>query len=226
MGPNETTALPRQSRIASRRHFLGATMFLATAAGELTRPKPLLADAPLQSEWRFCNKCEVLFYNGFPTKGRCAAGGAHVAQGFTFLLPHDVGETPSAQRNWRFCSKCEAMFFDGFPTKGTCPAGGSHFAQGFNFVLPHDMPETPVAQRHWRFCNKCEAMFFNGFPNKGRCAAGGIHVAQGFNFVLAHPTYGCAHCNDGSCQCGYGTGGQLCATHGRDDPSIGCVQQP
>jgi hypothetical protein len=68
-------------------------------------------------------------------------------------------------------------------------------------------------------------MFFNGYGNKGRCAAGGAHVAQGYNFVLPHPPYGCSHCNDGSCQCGYGTGADLCANHRGDDPKIGCIQQ-
>lgn len=36
----------------------------------------------------------------------------------------------------------------------------------------------------------------------------------------------CAHCNDGSCQCGAGTPDQLCAGHGGNNPSIGCTQQP
>jgi len=36
----------------------------------------------------------------------------------------------------------------------------------------------------------------------------------------------CAHCNDGSCQCGSGTPDQLCANHGANDPSIGCRQIP
>ena len=36
----------------------------------------------------------------------------------------------------------------------------------------------------------------------------------------------CAHCNDGSCQCGGGSKDQLCTGHGGNDPSIGCVQQP
>jgi hypothetical protein len=35
----------------------------------------------------------------------------------------------------------------------------------------------------------------------------------------------CAHCNDGSCQCGYGTPAELCANHNGNDPEIGCIQQ-
>lgn len=34
----------------------------------------------------------------------------------------------------------------------------------------------------------------------------------------------CAHCNDGSCQCGTGTPDQLCANHNGNDPTIGCMQ--
>ncbi len=141
---------------------------------------------PDQSEWRFCHKCNAMFFNGFPTKGHCSAGGVHDAAGFTFVLPHDIPETPKAQSSWRFCQKCFAMYFDGFPTKGHCASGGAHSAAGFTFVLPHDVPDSTVAQGAWRFCQKCNAMYFDGFPTKGVCPAGGPHSAAGFNFVLPH----------------------------------------
>jgi Ricin-type beta-trefoil lectin domain-like len=40
-------------------------------------------------------------------------------------------------------------------------------------------------------------------------------------------SYACAHCNDGSCQCGSFTSSraELCANHNGEDPSIGCSQQ-
>jgi hypothetical protein len=139
-----------------------------------------------QTDWRFCHKCNSMFFNGSPQKGVCPAAGAHEASGFTFFLPHDIPETPTAQHNWRFCHKCESMYFDGNPQKGRCAAGGAHEASGFNFTLPHDIPETPTAQHNWRFCQKCESMYFDGNPQKGRCAAGGAHVASGFNFTLPH----------------------------------------
>jgi Ricin-type beta-trefoil lectin domain-like len=37
--------------------------------------------------------------------------------------------------------------------------------------------------------------------------------------------HNCAHCNDGSCQCGSGTADELCANHNGNDPAIGCTQQ-
>lgn len=39
-----------------------------------------------QRDWRFCGKCRCLFYDGYPDKGRCAAGGGHQAQGWNFVL--------------------------------------------------------------------------------------------------------------------------------------------
>jgi hypothetical protein len=141
----------------------------------------------LQDQWRFCNKCNAMFFDGFPAKGHCAAdGGGHQAQGFMFTLPHDVPESPNAQGAWRFCNKCNEMFFDGSPDKGHCPAGGPHQAQGLTFMLPHDVPATPTTQTAWRFCGKCHAMFFDGFADKGHCPAGGGHSALGFMFGLPH----------------------------------------
>jgi hypothetical protein len=96
-----------------------------------------------QPDWRFCDKCFGMFFNGDPnpnTKGRCPAGGGHEAQGFAFVLPHDVPDT-TGQPAWRFCDKCFGMFYNGDPDpnrKGRCPGGGEHEPQGaFLFVLPH-----------------------------------------------------------------------------------------
>jgi hypothetical protein len=138
---------------------------------------------PVQSDWRFCHKCNVMFFNGFPEKGSCPAdGGGHEAAGFNFDLPHDEPETANAQAGWRFCPKCNAMHFGG----GTCNAGGEHEEAGFMFVLPHDIPPSETGQGDWRFCTKCHGMFFDGFPNKGSCPALGGHEAAGFLFVLPH----------------------------------------
>jgi hypothetical protein len=162
-----------------------------------------------QGEWRFCHKCNDLFFNGFPAKGTCSAGGGHEASGFNFLLPNNVPESANAQKNWRFCHKCNAMYFDGFATKGHCPAGGAHEAAGLNFVLPHDLPASPTAQAAWRFCRKCNAMYFDGFTTKGRCAAGGAHEAAGFNFVLPHVDPDTATFDSGPVTSGLPLGGSV-----------------
>ena len=141
-----------------------------------------------QSQWRYCDKCEALFYNGFPTKGNCPAGGGHNAQGYDFDLPHgnQLLENAKAQTKWGYCGKCFSMVYDGFPDKGKCSAGGGHATQGFKFRLPHDIAGDGKNQTEWRYCQKCHVMFYNGYPGKGRCASGGGHSAAGFVFVLPH----------------------------------------
>ena len=47
-------------------------------------PQPLFQD-----NWRYCNNCHVLFYDGYPNKGVCPAGGGHVAIGDNFDIPYD-----------------------------------------------------------------------------------------------------------------------------------------
>ncbi|HEY8984587.1 MAG TPA: hypothetical protein VIU15_34065 [Streptomyces sp.] len=175
-----------------RRAFLARTLGVSAgvvAVGAFTAPA--VAAAPTiratQDRWRFCNKCFALYFWGYPTDGVCPAGGAHYAQGYNFILPYDIPETPTAQQYWRFCTKCFSMYFWGYhPTEGVCPSGGAHAAQGYNFVLNHDVPETPTAQQYWRFCDKCFSMFFWGYSTNGVCPAGSSHRAQGYNFVLTH----------------------------------------
>jgi hypothetical protein len=99
---------------------------------------------PSQLDWRNCQKCQGLFFNGFAIKGVCPAGGQHEqhnpATAFNFVLPHDVPGTGHAQPDWRNCQKCQGLFFNGFAIKGVCPAGGQHEqhnpATAFNFILP------------------------------------------------------------------------------------------
>ncbi len=179
----DSASLGSWTRVRSRRpvlySLLGSVSAIAlgSAAWLVTR-KPTL----FQGNWRSCNKCYAIFFDGYPGKGVCAAGGAHVAQGFNFVLPHDAAGP--GQSDWRFCNKCNAMFFDGYPSKGVCAAGGAHAAQGFNFVLPYDA--AGPGQNDWRFCQKCQSLFFDGNPVKGVCPAGDGHVAAGYNFVLPY----------------------------------------
>jgi len=98
--------------------------------------KPVLTFGDQQPLWRFCQKCHVMFYDGFPGKGTCAFGGAHSAYGYDFVLPHDRPGNAARQAEWRWCKKCYAMFWNGWQQKGKCPGGSGHEAYGYNFVLP------------------------------------------------------------------------------------------
>lgn len=63
-----------------------------------------------QSDWRFCKKCEVMFFDGFPGKGVCPAGGGHESSGFNFVLPRVDPDTAT---------------FDSGPLTSGLPLGGS-----------------------------------------------------------------------------------------------------
>lgn len=107
-----------------------------------------------QSNWRYCTKCQSMFFNGLVGKGHCPAGGAHVADGYTFTLSHDVVATQQAQAEWRYCKNCALMFYNGLSTKGVCaahmvpgprgPVHGGHVADGYKFVLSHDLQPYPT----------------------------------------------------------------------------------
>ncbi|MEE1823410.1 hypothetical protein PUR61_14595, partial [Streptomyces sp. BE20] len=136
------SGIPSKHRDGRRTFLLGALGATAVGlAGTVGTGRASAAPAPgpakirsTQNNWRFCQKCFVMFFWGYPTDGVCPSGGAHSAQGYNFVLPYDVPEAPTAQRNWRFCQKCFSMFFWGYPTDGVCPSGGAHSAQGYNFV--------------------------------------------------------------------------------------------
>jgi hypothetical protein len=76
-----------------------------------------------------------MFFDGYPNKGACPAGGGHGAAGFVFVLAHDVPEKGLSQKEWRYCGKCHALFNNGTQNKGRCAAGGVHTPENFNFVL-------------------------------------------------------------------------------------------
>lgn len=91
-----------------------------------------------QINWRFCEKCFQLFFDGFPTKGMCPVDFQyHRAQGYNYRMLHDVPASDSDQEGWRFCEKCMVMFWEQSGTKTRCiNNSGGHKAQGYRFLLP------------------------------------------------------------------------------------------
>ncbi len=132
--------------------------------------------ATQQTNWRWCHKCQGLFFAGNPGS-HCPAGGAHDSAGSgNYSL---VDNTPGAhgQNNWRWCHKCQGLFFGGNPGSH-CPVGGAHDSAGSgNYTLAHNVPPSPL-QDHWRWCHKCQGMFFGGNPGS-HCPTGGAHDSTG-----------------------------------------------
>jgi M6 family metalloprotease-like protein len=149
----------RELWLPTRREFLSRASTAAVVVGGLAAGIPLAAytayaaPAP-QPDWRFCGKCNGLFYSGvngcyYRGNQRCPAGDRHNPLGYNFLLPHDIEETPTAQKDWRFCTKCNGLFYSGangsyHPENQRCPAGELHNPDGYNFVLSHQ----PVFIKH------------------------------------------------------------------------------
>jgi hypothetical protein len=92
---------------------------------------------PGQGDWRFCRKCSVLFFNGYPQKGVCAGDGkGHDAAGYNFFLYHDRPQRIHEEAGWRFCDKCQALFFTQTSNQSGCPADQKgHRAAGYRFVV-------------------------------------------------------------------------------------------
>jgi len=112
--------------------------------------------------------------------------------------------------------------------------------------------EWPGATQHWTLGDTGEHDFKLGCQDGEKICFGGSYTADdktywGVGFKGDKPCQGCcltcsngshawtlndtsvstcAHCNDGSCQCGFGTADSLCAAHRGNDPTIGCIQQP
>jgi hypothetical protein len=69
-----------------------------------------------EAGWRFCGKCNSMFFNGFPDfKGVCPAGGGHVPppppHALNFVLSHDLPQLLTFDFN-------SIVFEDGVPVGG------------------------------------------------------------------------------------------------------------
>ena len=73
--------------------------------------------AQAQSDWRWCSRCQGLFYGGGLAASRCPPGGTHVppAQSGSgnYILPLYVPADAQRQADWRWCNKCQGLFFGG-----------------------------------------------------------------------------------------------------------------
>jgi hypothetical protein len=98
-----------------------------------------------QREWRWCAKCQGLFYCDAATSaGVCPAGGLHdrTVSG-NYGLDHNQPERLTHQSDWRWCAHCAGLFYSGGqPSAGRCPAsrtGGGHVTGvSGNYALRHD----------------------------------------------------------------------------------------
>jgi hypothetical protein len=130
-----------------------------------------------QSDWRWCNRCQGLFFAGNNTLGFCPAGGAHndTGSGDYALATSAKGQSDSnCQPGWSWCNRCQGLFFAGNNMFGICPAPGDgpHSNTGSG---DYKLATSGNGQSDWRWCNRCQGLFFAGNNTLGTCPAGGAH---------------------------------------------------
>ena len=132
-----------------------------------------------QRNWRWCSKCQGLWFAGNPSQGVCPQGGTHTKSGSgNYSLVHQASPTPANhQANWRWCSKCQGLWFAGNMTAGKCKAGGGHSRTGSgNYALAH---QVGAGQIGWRWSSKCQGLWFGPNAAQSNCPAGGKHSSAG-----------------------------------------------
>jgi hypothetical protein len=137
----------------------------------------------LQSDWRWCNLCQMLYFGPGAAASRCPAGGRHATAlqsgSFNYTLSDEPGDV-SRQSEWRWCSRCQGLFFGPQLPASSCPAGGTHVSPeqsgSANYTLTHGIAD-PTRQGDWRWCSKCDGLFYGPNVVTSRCPAGGAHAA-------------------------------------------------
>jgi hypothetical protein len=134
-----------------------------------------------QDNWRWCSKCEGLWWAGDTTHGVCPADKKeHVLDGSSnYTLLSNTDPAASGQDNWRWCSQCEGLWWAGDTTHGVCPANGAgHSLQGSgDYEIAFHLA---IGQNNWRWCSQCEGLWWAGGATHGVCPANGAgHSLQG-----------------------------------------------
>ena len=117
------------------------------ASGNYTLPHNQPEASTRQSDWRWCYKCQGLFFSGGQlSRGTCPAGGQHqkTVSG-NYALVHNQPIAADHQSEWRWCSKCQGLFYAaGQSLSGRCPAGGYHDKTiSGNYSLKHQAAVVP-----------------------------------------------------------------------------------
>jgi hypothetical protein len=109
-------------------------------------------NSQLQGAWRPCDRCQAIYFDGYPDKKTCDAGDGHrpnpVFPQFNFMLPHEIQATTDREPGWEYCTKCQVLFLNRENESSHCAAGGNHELNpgAFHFVLSHGShpPGPPV----------------------------------------------------------------------------------
>jgi len=139
-----------------------------------------------QEGWRWCARCEGMWFALNRTEGVCPAGGSHTQErSLPYRLLMNYRES-SGQGGWRWCRNCQGLFYGVPLATGVCPAGGQHDgAASADYTMIYSASgNAGFTQDNWRWCNKCQGMHF---ASDGVCPAGRAHDASiSAPYVMLH----------------------------------------
>jgi len=142
-------------------------------------------DIILQEDWRWCKKCQGLFFGGNPGSKCPTDGKTHSKTGSAnYVLARDSPNAPGwpFQSHWHWCKKCQGLFY--MVTGSKCPADGkAHSKSSASYALVYNKPNFP-GQHDWRRCYKCQGLFFGGNPGSKCPASSQGHGKGNDNYVL------------------------------------------
>jgi uncharacterized repeat protein (TIGR01451 family) len=143
-----------------------------------------------QPGWKWCHKCEGLFYGPQQAVSRCPEdGGTHDGTySWDYSLFHTQAQF-SGQADWKWCHKCKGLFYGPQQPFSRCPATGTHDGTySWSYYLPSQQTGSSVpftTQEQWRWCHKCRGLFYGPHAALSFCPATGRHEVGGsWNYKL------------------------------------------
>jgi endonuclease/exonuclease/phosphatase family metal-dependent hydrolase len=170
----------------------------------------------VEADWRYCIKCQGLFYGPNIDKSHCPANdngrGPHTyikgdiscnGSSFNYALVHNMDPQGNLQgnyqREWRICDNCQGLFYGPYMGNSICPAtnGNHHFPRDSpNYFLLHDLSSSRYFQSDWRYCDRCKGLYYGPYLEKSHCPANdngrGPHTyieGGSFNYLLPIVTW-------------------------------------
>ncbi|NAZ76447.1 hypothetical protein GTQ99_13635 [Kineococcus sp. T13] len=145
------------------------------------------SQVPLQSDWRWCSRCQGLFWGGGQPASVCPEGGAHAPQPQSgsgdYSLPHGAPPDAGRQAGWRWCDRCQGLYYGPAVADSTCPAGGTHAPAATSgsgdYALAINAAPAAGSQSGWRWCSRCQGLFWGGGQAGSTCPEGGPHASPG-----------------------------------------------